>query len=960
MKHYKPSGGKAKKRLLALVLAMAVICSSLVSVYANGVATMDMGFGVDTGFGVDVQMDDGFAVDTQDESADYDLAPGVTESVDKDGNIVYTWDKDTYIDWTDDDAIASPYPDGEQMDPGFAIPTNTYRFWLTNDETKRAAADVEIASAMKLYDMTAYDATEMYGPLYGMYTLVAIADGGTMSDNTVLNPTSADAPDASKPYFAGWYTLDEFGYEQEFLFDHSTVSVAKSATVDVFAKWTAVKSAEAAQPNEDLAAEQTYERWFAQLISCSDSAFNDLIDRYLQDAGFEEWLNNLPEDELQYLSDRMDSFVETIPTERRNEYSVTLHATGKVNDSYPKIILTTTYNKTSGSYTWNIEQGNSNYKAVNLTSSTTSRTATVTAWWAGTATVTCTYTYRSGTSTYTQTDVFNITVTATYSVKNTIEDAEVVCIHFTPETAATADFRTVASGETVELTASNGCWMFFVKPKDGYLLTQYKAIATSGENKSYDLYGVQVAAKDTNILYFKNTGTNDSGQTIITGVDPDGTKKTAGNIVMARAADMGYVGYYAFTFEWSTGAESHYEVKGEIPPMTVVAVAEPNENIKPNDEVTFTVVVTPGHTKVADEVTDVRLTSLTINGVDYKDKIISTEVDEATGVRTYKVKYTVTEEDWQNKKVALDVSAEIDYEYIVGVSDRTGYESSVPSEATVNGKATTDVEFAIKNGVVYKVNFDPADKADTSLFPKTPTDEQTYFAGEDVTVESYLYKGTQVTENTRIDDPENGGYWTFDGWYANGDTTKKLVGETVVMPNEGSLLFVGTWTFAKYPNTTVTITKEVTGFFGERSKDFAFTVIFTDGTDTRNITATKDGEVLPEGQTWSSFTLKNGESVVLSGVPIDAQITVKETDADDYDVSAKVDGEPVTVNATSHSFDCKVKAPADGKDQNHITVTNHKSAVIDAGIDLGSATPYLFLLCVGAVGVATLRRKRRG
>ena len=98
---------------------------------------------------------------------------------------------------------------------------------------------------------------------------------------------------------------------------------------------------------------------------------------------------------------------------------------------------------------------------------------------------------------------------------------------------------------------------------------------------------------------------------------------------------------------------------------------------------------------------------------------------------------------------------------------------------------------------------------------------------------------------------------------------------------------------------------------------------------------------------------------MLSGVPIGAQITVTETNADDYDVSAKVGNESLAKVEGSNAFTYTTVNANNNADLNKIVVTNHKTADVDAGVDLGSATPYLFLLCVGAVGVATLRRKRR-
>lgn len=958
MKHYKPSGGKAKKRLLALVLALALVCSSLMSVYANGVATMDAGFGMDSGFGVDVQLDDDFGVDMQidddfgvsaqdeDEGADLDLAPGVTERVDANGNIVYEWGESTWNQW--DNEQVSPYPDGEQMDPGFAIPTNTYRFWLTNDETKRAAADVEIASAMKLYDMTAYDATEMYGPLYGMYTLVAIADGGTMSDNTVLNPTSADAPDASKPYFAGWYTVDEFGYEQEFLFDHSTVSVAKSATVDVFAKWTAAKSGEAAQPNEDLAAEQTYERWFAQLISCSDSAFNDLIDRYLQDAGFEAWLNNLPEDEIQYLSDRMDSFVETLDVAKSDAHSLDIAQGGSETVAVSNMSEGLTYTGAPSGIT--VEQTTTT-GSWGTTSYTGYKVSVGSSVKAGTYTLTVKYKYTvtswsgwsSTTTTYDVTDTVTVTVTeaaANFTITNNMVNTEVAYIDFKPAQSTSTTLTPVENGVAVKGSGSNGegVLAFFIKPKDGYLLTEF----VNAAGADCDLYSVTVSAGNSMIQYFRDNS-------------------TAAQAVLDVAKAQGYLGYYGFSYKGTTYAPATYSTKAERPQMTVTAEANKTTGVKPGDTVTYTVTITPGHTSTGvDEVTGVTINSLTINGqtADYS----TLTKNDANGTYTTTVTHVVTDADWASGDVKLVVEASVDYSYTITVKDR-GLDgkvttSTIPSEATVPNTAEVSVQVAPKTRVVYSVTYDPDDLTPPDIIKTAPSDTAEYFAGDSVTVNS-----TYGTENpatgepaNKVDDSTNGGTWTFDGWYKDEALTQKA-SATEKMPENGLFLY-GKWTFEKYPNTTVTITKNVTGIFGERSTDFDFEVTFD--CDAANITAehsNREKTVAKDSDGKFTFTLKHEEKITFSNVPIDAKITVTETGTNDYEVSVTVDGGEKTVgNTITHT----VLAPdSNGNAQNNIVVTNHKNGLVDAGIDLGSATPYLFLLCVGAVGVATLKRKRR-
>lgn len=951
MKHYKPSGGKTKKRLLALVLAAALVCSSLMPVYANDVALMDDDFSV-------MAMDEMPAAVTVDDSLD--LATGINESVDEFGNVVITWGSDTWTDWTqasDDQLIASPYPDGEQMDPGFAIPTVTYRFWLSQkDKTELAAFNAEVESGVKLYGMTKAEYIDLYGPNDGMFSAIHVADGGSLWDNSFKNPTASDAPDAGKTVFAGWYTLDEHGYEQKFTFDadckeehvsEGVVYASKMATVDVFAKWSTAVTDQAEQPKtnpdyDDTLDDHTYDKWYAALVSSSDSAFNDLIDRYLEDEGFEAWLNNLPEDEIQYLIERMDSFVETLDEAKTDTHSLpiaqgeseTVAVSGMTQgltctDGLPSgITVEQTKNTYSGSYTGYKVSVGSNVKAGSYKFTLQYKYTVTSSNWPWSTTTT---------TTYDVTDTVTVTVTeaaAHFTVINNMVNTEVAYIDFKPSQSTSTTLTPVENGVAVKGSGSSGdgVLVFFIKPKDGYLLTEF----VNAAGTACDLYSVTVDAGNSMINYFQNNSV--AAQKVL-----DEAKKP----------EQGYLGYYGFTYSGSTYSPATYSTKAERPQMTVTAVADKTTGVKPGDIVTYTVTITPGHTSTGvDKVTGVTIGSLTVNGEKAEYESLTPNED---GTYTMIVKHEVTQADWASGDVKLKVAASVNYSYTIRVNDRKDHYSDIPTTAEVPNEAEVSVQVAPKTRVVYSVTYDPNNLTPPDSIKTVPVDAGTYFKGDTVNV-----NGTYGTANPASGEPAdkvldsvNGGTWTFDGWYKDEALTQKA-SATEEMPENGLFLY-GKWRFVE-TTTTVTIAKKVTGFFGERNKDFQFTISFAEGTDTNNITA-KKGETLLDS--WNIFTLKNGESVVLSGVPIGAQITVTETNADDYDVSAKVGNEPLKKVEGSNAFTYTTVNANNNADLNKIVVTNHKTADVDAGVDLGSATPYLFLLCVGAVGVATLRRKRR-
>lgn len=134
---------------------------------------------------------------------------------------------------------------------------------------------------------------------------------------------------------------------------------------------------------------------------------------------------------------------------------------------------------------------------------------------------------------------------------------------------------------------------------------------------------------------------------------------------------------------------------------------------------------------------------------------------------------------------------------------------------------------------------------------------------------------------------ENGAQWVFDGWYPENaagtgpgenaatwphTVTKKELDNT----NDRVVNF-----YAHYKKVTsnVTITKQVTGLLGDTNKDFEFRVNITTQNNVpyTNVTAKRDNET-NEPVDLNSFTLKHGESVMLENVPIGATITVTEVE----------------------------------------------------------------------------------
>lgn len=252
----------------------------------------------------------------------------------------------------------------------------------------------------------------------------------------------------------------------------------------------------------------------------------------------------------------------------------------------------------------------------------------------------------------------------------------------------------------------------------------------------------------------------------------------------------------------------------------------------------------------------------------------------------------------------------------------------------------------------------------------------------------------------------NGATWAFDGWYPeNADGTgpnlegKPIpesswpykVSENELTNNRGDRV-VNFYAHYKKVTSNVTITKQVTGLLGDTNKEFTFNVSITQ----KNGADCSAGVKARKGNTevsLNSFTLTHGETVTLENVPIGATITVTEvTPGEHYNVSATGHSDEqngrdsvaftyvaVANTATAGNaddadlmllsmdedtaVDADAVALTDATDKtvpnNAITVTNRATLKPDTGVLLDTL-PYIVILAVVAGGVALLMlRKRR-
>lgn len=302
------------------------------------------------------------------------------------------------------------------------------------------------------------------------------------------------------------------------------------------------------------------------------------------------------------------------------------------------------------------------------------------------------------------------------------------------------------------------------------------------------------------------------------------------------------------------------------------------------------------------------------------------------------------------------------------------------------------------------------DKTFTAKFNVKKPGESGY-----TTVNSKLYLWKDNEANTVIqyvnDDTvpheineKDGSKWVFDGWYPENDAGTGPDETAAItkwpykvsedeLTNYGGDRVVNFYAHYKKATSNVTITKQVTGLLGDTNKDFEFRVNITqNGADCTGVTAKKGDQPVSD---LTNFTLKHNETVTLENVPIGATITVTESaPGEHYNVSATGhsdeqngrDNVAFTYVAAANtatagnadeaeadlmllSMDEDTAVDADGDavayeagtrvGNNQIIVTNHCGLIPDTGVLLDTL-PYIVILAVVAGGVALLMlRKHR-
>ena len=243
------------KRVFALCLALAVICTCLVPVFAtegliDPQVHQEASRPVDDG--VASYPDDEFAGFGEEEASrpvdggeggedNLDGGPTVTDS--EWGTVIdYDTSSSTETQWSGEDDVVEK-PDDKVVVSGDEIKKLqdmvVYRFWLRELNTLDLQ---DITAQAQINNMTESEYLARNGEvLWNLYFIQAVPRAETIADYSsyIENPSSNRDPKGELRQFDYWYTLDEFGNRVRLNLTDPTSNILddKTTTVNVYAAW---------------------------------------------------------------------------------------------------------------------------------------------------------------------------------------------------------------------------------------------------------------------------------------------------------------------------------------------------------------------------------------------------------------------------------------------------------------------------------------------------------------------------------------------------------------------------------------------------------------------------------------------------------------------------------------------------------------------------------------------------
>lgn len=245
-------------------------------------------------------------------------------------------------------------------------------------------------------------------------------------------------------------------------------------------------------------------------------------------------------------------------------------------------------------------------------------------------------------------------------------------------------------------------------------------------------------------------------------------------------------------------------------------------------------------------------------------------------------------------------------------------------------------------------------------------DAKNYVTGNSVENTSVVDKYNATPEvKSKYTDASSGITYQLSGWYPEKDggpydtkNRQDLKEQWSYTPTDNELQDGTVYFYAHYEpvSADLTVSKTVTGKLGDTNKAFTFTITKADGTaanitDT-NIEISEADRAKVEWKGNGQFTLKDGASIIFKNLPSGQYKVVEDNySGEKYETSYVVDsGTPENRREASVTI---------GTDAKTIAFTNNCTLQPDLGVLLDTL-PYIVILAVVAGGVALLMlRKRR-
>ncbi len=949
------------KRVLALCFALIFVCSCLLPAFANGTgveldtpdtevveaadpgtepepmdlyddpAAMNDDFAVadepaalDDDFAVadePAAMDDSFVVDDEPAAMDNEVEKpveggeppvaddtpakeGATKTTtDASGNTVYEYDT-SGTTFPEDDAAALPDGDQMQVDAAFSIPTNIYHFWLK----KMSSYDLaDIAADAKTAEMTVEQYLAMYGTDKGCYHIMTAADGANLKDYQFADPTSNDDPKGNSRAFAGWYYTDELGDEQKFVFDEF-LYISEGTTVEVYAKWKELEPEVQKVDFGDKEVSFKVEDAPALTVSkLSESKASELGEKVLDEIDWDEY-------NVIYMFDLSPKDRDGIAIESPKK--VTITGLGVESAADVKVF----------------HQG-SGFEEIPVEVSA------------------------DGALTFTPNSFSPFAIAV---ADNGVTSNEVSYLSLASEDLGVADEYADEYG-VATMSLSNGA-SFTIEPG--------ATVTVTGSSSSWYNYWKDRWSSDNSQIVIRGTSNDQQTITIKDNSNVENTTATIIHTYWVYYQGWGYYQnseqFYVTTKKWTDSYEGN---------AAIYFLKSPTGGKQMSNNTTYW---------LPDANTSSMLGTINVgkHGIyqaavwsqsddTYQKNVVTTRNQNVTNYITGSNDSGLEWDATNGYFVVKRDSGWFDYIW-TQASTQTAYQEMLTDKNDVIAIHLTPCKISRNNGGTYPYHID----CELTIVNKKTYDAKFYERDPDTVDEWNLVKdGTykqdekvpMTTERTIGDTKvgqKDGVTYILVGWYVEDQTSGEYDAKSSrLLTNsdwdykptdadlkDGVVNFYALWV----PETQreIKITKQVTGWFGDQTKEFTFTVTNKNGIQV------------------GSFTLTSGRSHVIDNFLVQAgdTVTITEDGAENYDTTAQIyrpDGtellnRALDTSTTSKSIEITItKEMVEQLNEIEIVVTNHREGEIDNGVLLDTLPYILILVVVVGGGVLLFLRKRK-